>query len=155
MSIKLSRNGRLHQLYTFTYNDWADRNFCPFFWRTLIAVLLLPVTWISYPFLTANVISRVFLSALIWAAFVGVAILTSIGLRDAEFAWAFVYVAIGLCVIGVAILVGVLIVVGIVEGVPVAKDAIQERISQSEIVGVIRTKKESVMDRYCPKIDWN
>lgn len=151
MSIKLSRDGRLHQLYRYTYDSYPTSSFCPFFWKVLIAAALLPVTWVSYPFRATNVIWRALYSLIIWAIFITTAFVVSQGIAEPKVFWV-VAIVIGVLV-GFVIAVGLaaLACAGIEEAALRTKDFIQT----NEVIAVVRTRKESVMDRYCPKIDWN
>ncbi len=86
MEFNLSNSGRLADLWRYTHNDGANYSRLYGKWRfdpvklptspaaliigTILGVVLLPITWISFPFYTQNIIARVLKSYGCWTVII-------------------------------------------------------------------------------------
>lgn len=152
--MELSRQGKLARLYKWTYtrNEWQLPNsLCPYFWMLLIAVILFPITWVSYPFYACNVVSRFFKSLGCWATFVAAgALLSNVVMGD------YTLILIILTLIGI-VAAGIIIVsIGalIAGGTAAACQKVSKSNFVQETKSIISEKSSSFKDSYCPKINW-
>lgn len=170
----LNKNGKLAQLYAWFYNQYKweyhddytrkqipnpPKSLCAFFWTTLIAAVLFPITWISYPFKRINCIVRFFLSLFLWALLTGVGFVVGALLNaDAADLWA-VFTAVFAVLAGLlAVVVIALFIIAVTVLLPSAiievRNSVVKWETYREVTSVIRTKKESFFENYCPKIEW-
>lgn len=148
--ITLNTYGLLGRLYKFTYSERPDTNFCTFFWLILLAVIVYPLTtwsvWfdIYRAYRSESIVVRCVLGfATVTGIATGVALLTLIvPLIYYDFLQV-VTILFGVF-LGIAAAVAVWYTAGLIFGSKTAQ----------EVKSVISTKRESFMDRYCPKIKW-
>jgi hypothetical protein len=176
MILTLNKNGRLADLWGFTYGvypAWYNRfavelprNFCKLFWGLVLAATLFPITWISFPYKRCpNIWIRLLASLGYWIGFViSAAVIFAIfrNLPDIlATAWFFVKVLatmVGIALIGLAIIVGIFYLISL--------DPIRERLStglrylkrlnplETEAARVAIEAERSFKQKYCPFIDW-
>jgi uncharacterized integral membrane protein len=146
--MNLKRDGILGRWYHWNFFEYPT-NFCPFFWKTLISIALLPLTWISVFDKSAyNYKERLrdgFLFYLITLVVLMLLIMFGVIIVPAIYyhPWQFLTIVGVLAGVVVAILLAVAAITGF-----------KHSELRYEIAEVIATKKDSVMNKYCPKINW-
>lgn len=166
--LKLKVDGWLYNLYYFTYRSTPPYSLCPFFWAELFALLMFPITWISYPYKVRSVFGRMFYSVITWVCLNVIGYVAALAaFWTADVWWSILYIggsalgfvtSLGLLVIG--------IVIGLREGyLPKFASFLNRNIIHSRpvvsvaenvvnIYDVLSEQKRSIKQNYCPRIEW-
>ena len=177
----MNKDGTLANLYRWTYactKEALPNNLCPFFWKLLIAVLIFPVTWLSYPYgfrirrgnhdvidysfsknsnydrHTFMVIKR-FVTGIIGYFFLLLLALLIVTVAQAKVDWIDIFYNMLQILAFVAVSI-VLIIIGIAGVVllKIAFGSIREKEAYNEVTTIIKDRKDGFFNKYCPKINW-
>jgi hypothetical protein len=149
--MKLDKNGKLPRFYQWSYSekDLPD-NFCSYFWHVLWAIILFPVTWLSYPLpnYPPPPIGIRFIIGIVGYFLLGLLA----GLVYALLVNPFQTLKIAGTIVGA---IGALsaTIFGFIY-IKERLDGSDEKSVFTEIAEIVREKKKSVKENYCPKINW-
>lgn len=161
--MNLSRTSVFHKLYEYTYFKSPGNNFCPFFWYSLIAIIFLPVTFITNITKCYRIInerhnnieygehSNISVLLIRIVSFIILIVILSVLIFMISLLITGIYLNPmgGLYVLGI-IIGTIILIISCVTGFTV----ITSQDAYKDTKAIIKTKKESVMDKYCPKINW-
>lgn len=180
--MKLNKTGKLARLYRWTYGKAEmPNNLCPYFWKVLLAIIVFPITWLSYAWgfrvhingtfwdaefdesnkmylnyaSSNNMFFKRFFTGLLLAAFLILfSSLVGTFLSEdnlSELIYAFI---INILFYGI----GVILICGSVIGAVYCgfwtKDKIKKSETYQETVSIIKERKEGFKESYCPRISW-
>lgn len=145
--------------YDLTVYDLPN-NLCPFFWKLVLAIIMLPLSWIGHLF---N-IGRVQTKALVVGSAISVLIMISgmvaacqDNVKHITLKIALKYYAIGsfyLVLVAVALGIVILVLCGIGHICEYIKDKWQDRSYKESKPSIITTFIKAKYNKYCPKIEW-
>lgn len=144
--MRLSKNGYLAQLYRWSYGTWRmPNNLCIYFWKLLFAIVVFPITWISYPFHFDHIVIRI-IASLVCCFFLALFARLILGVFENPYFALEVLFYVGRIIAGFIVLIALVVLYALLEENP------PEIVS--ETLKIIQAKKESVKDKFCPKIEW-
>jgi magnesium-transporting ATPase (P-type) len=175
--MNLNDKGKLATLYCWTYGKTRRElplNLCPFFWKLVVATLIFPITWLSFPYgfrdyggnyfrkslnydERTNMLPKRFFTGilgyglLIFAAF----LLSQTFLAIARLGLWQVFLNV-LFVIGITLAVILVFVLcfGIFYMLKYGTSELRSSELYREASSVLKERKDGFMDSYCPKINW-
>lgn len=149
--MKLNKNSKLTRLYMWSYNTpyWRLPNdLCTYFWKLLFAIVVFPLTWLSYPFKCNHIFSRIGVSLLCLLGLILIGL--PIGLQK----WG-VFIILGI-VIGM--LVGITATIGLIAFVcgllTETYYKVRSTSTVEELMSIVRERKTGFKEKYCPRIEW-
>lgn len=161
--MNISRRSVFNKLYEYTYFKSPENNFCPFFWYSLIAIIILPITFITnvtkcyriadyyYNSIENGTRNNFLVLVVRVTSFFMFTLLISILLLNVCFLISGIYQNPMRALYVISIIVG--LIISIVFGIT-GFAFITSKNVYKDTKNIIKTKKESVMDKYCPKINW-
>ncbi len=145
--ITLNENSWHYKLYSATYYNYNKiENFCPYFWKTIFALLMLPLTWSTYLWIrTPNNNPLPIRIVISMATYLILGLLSySISLYNLQEWLHIVGVPILFVILGLALLLLIVFIIF----------KIDDKMKQSDTMNFISTGVDSFMNKYCPKITW-
>lgn len=179
-------NGKWATFYRWTYGTSKEElpnNNCPYFWELVLAVILFPITWITYPwgfkiitkhgdfwekneydnshvkylnyeYRECMIIKRLFTGLFLYLVLSVLAYIISL-LLDANIDLWTVFVTIcAILFLFVVVILGIIGLVYLFVGIGWAKDKVMDSEFYIETKDLIKERKTSFMEKHCDKIDW-
>lgn len=155
MKIKLHGQGLLARYYEWAYDVYhMPENFCEYFWKLIFALALMPLIWLSYPIKREGIGVRIAASIGVLLALFLLAVLITLSYTyfDTFLMLLFASVIIVLTIVAIlALVAGSDITCEYVRHTDTFK---QVKRTASEAKIIWKGRKEAVLNRYCPKIEW-
>jgi hypothetical protein len=153
--MELDKNGNLANFYKWSYREYhLPQNFCDYFWLLIWAAIFFPITWLSYPLSCWTLTERVFKGFGVLLFLAATAFYISLWIESPfqTFKWSGITVSV--CVGVLLFTFGGVALLGWWEDRKAEESDDPPKSILSEVMQMIREKKKSVKDNYCPKIDW-
>lgn len=151
--MKLNRESKLARFYQWSYGErpeWMPYNFCDYFWSLLWAMVVFPITWLSYPFDTYNLNERFWKGVGMWIFLTAIAYYIFLFIE-----YPYQTAKISGYVVGGIIGFIALVIGGVYCLEKLEHDGETKKPSVlCEAWQIAVEKKNSVKDNYCPKIEW-
>lgn len=144
--IELNKDSYIVRYYKWFYNThYLTTYFCNFFWKLIFALVLFPVVFITFIFRIKNIgfFYRILTSILIW-----IFLITQFHMIYFGKYLEFLSIMLELFLMISIILISSVIIVFICVFVP------ETKFNKIEVFKIVKAKKESLINKYCPKINW-
>lgn len=177
--MELNKKGNISTFYRWSYGlevEELPKNFCPFFWKLVLAGLLFVFTWLSYPWgfrsyssdpdfylefdsnwtydnKSAMLLKRVFTGLGLYVVATVFAAIAAKTIYLNTFS-SFLYGILMIILILLIAFISLVLVVGLAMGFVYVKNTIRNNEFIKEVVNISVEKKQSFMEQHCPKIDW-
>lgn len=178
--MKLTKNSWHHTFYMLTYGKESNHNFCDYFWSLVFAMILLPVSWVSYIIWSLASSEKKYKPEYYcekreqWIADEEMTFMEKY-MRNHAPLWfkSFISVAVQLVIFGIIsglifhtrqflvtsayFILGSVVIASVIIGIyKFSKSSTVEKIDKnvSEIRKIAKEGVKSIKEKYCPRIDW-
>lgn len=159
--MNLNKNGKIAEFYSWSYGLDSvydlPSSLCPFFWKSLMALLLFPLTWWTYVITFENrkntFSKRVFSGLGFWGGATVIAGLLTI-IISSNTLDSFLWNALLVILVLISLLLFIVFVCLGTYGTSVGIEYIKNNETYKEVKNIVSERKQGFFENYCPKINW-